>query len=136
MTPVQNLHYAIGQIAYAVAMADGEVQKSERQKFHDIVAEELRCDHYGFDISGIIFQILDKDHESSAVTYQWAINQIRANSHYLSPEMKQTFINVIEKIAVAFPPVTVEEKMLIDRFQTEIRDLHGDPVYYRKNLVK
>ena len=62
MTPLQSLYYAMGEIAYAVASADGEVQKEERLRFHSIVAAELRCDHYGFDISGIVFQIMDNHH--------------------------------------------------------------------------
>ena len=41
MNSTENLHYAIGELAYAVACADGIVQKEERQKFHDIVLAEL-----------------------------------------------------------------------------------------------
>jgi uncharacterized tellurite resistance protein B-like protein len=130
MNPIQNLHYAIGQIAYAVAMADGEVQKSERQKFHDIIAAELRNEHHEFDISGIIFQILDKDKQSTDNSFEWALNQIKANGHYLSPKLKTTFIRVIEKIAHAFPPKTDDERKVISDFMKEIEGIHGDPVYY------
>ena len=64
MTPLQNLHSAIGELTYAIARADGNIQKEERKKFHDIVAAELRCKDYDFDISDIIFQILDKYSDS------------------------------------------------------------------------
>ena len=37
----------------------------------------------------------------SETTYNWAMKEIRTNSHYLSPEMKETFIRVMEKIAKA-----------------------------------
>lgn len=134
MTPIENLHYAIGEIAYAIAVADGKMQKEERQKFHDIVAAELRCKNYAFDISGIIFRILDKDKQDMETTYQWAMNQIKLNSHYLSPDLKLTFLRVIEKIAKAFPPVTKEEKNLLERFRKDIADIKGDPVYYKKSL--
>ena len=43
-TPIQNLHYAIGQLAYCIARVDGKVQKEEREKFHDIVVSELEDD--------------------------------------------------------------------------------------------
>ena len=132
MTPIQNLHYAIGELAYAVANVDGKVQKEERKKFHDIVAAELRCKDYDFDISDIIFQILDKDKQDSETTYKWAMDQIKLNSHYLSPQLKKIFIRVMEKIAKAFPPVTKEEKDLIEKFKTDISSIHGDPVYYEK----
>src|ERR1051326_409195 len=108
MTPIQNLHYAIGQLAYAVAFADGKVQQEESEKFHAIVEAEMRCKDYDFDISDIIFQIMEKDKMDVATAYKWAMNQIRLNSHYLSPELKKTFIKVMQKIAKAYPPVTAE----------------------------
>ena len=134
MTPVENLHFAIGEIAYAIARADGKVQKEERKRFHDIVEAELRSKDYAFNISDIIFQILDKDKQDVETTYNWAIGQIKLNSHYLSPELKRTFERVIEKIAKAFPPVTKAEQDLIDRFKNDISEIEGDPVYYEQSL--
>lgn len=130
MTSLENLHYAIGELAYAVARADGSVQKEERKLFHDIVEAELRCKDYEFDISSIIFQIMDKDKTDSATTYNWAMDEIKLNSHYLSPELKNKFICVMEKVAKAFPPVTVSEQSLINKFKKDIAPINGDPVYY------
>lgn len=132
MTPIESLHYAIGELAYAIARADGTVQKEERNKFHDIVAAELRCKDYAFDVSDIIFRMMDKDKPDSATSYKWAMDEIRLNSHYLSPELKKTFIRVMEKVAAAFPPVTVTEKDLISKFKNDIVMINGDPVYYEK----
>ena len=130
MTPTENLHYAIGELAYAVAKADGEIQKEERNKFANIVAAELRMHDPAFDVSDIIFQIMDKDQVmSSENAYTFAMQQIRMNSHYLTPQLKDTFVNIITKVAKAFPPVTKNENSLIDRFKQDIKDLHGDPVY-------
>ena len=131
MRPLQNLHSAIGELAYSIARADGTIQKEERQKFHDIVAAELRCKDYDFDISDIIFQILDKDkYIDSQTSYVWAMKEIRLNSHYLSPQLKETFIKVMEKVAKAYAPVTNEEKGILERFKKDIESIKGDPVYY------
>ena len=131
MTPLENLHSAIGELAYAMAHADGTIQKEEREKFHNIVAAELRCKDYDFDVSDIIFQILDKDKIIDTQTsYDWAMKEIRLNSHYLSPKLKETFIKVMEKVAKAYPPVTQEEMNLLERFKKDIAPLKGDPVYY------
>ena len=135
MTSLENLHSAIGELAYAIARADGTIQKEERQKFHDIVAAELRCKDYDFDISDIIFQILDKDkYIDSQTSYDWAMKEIRLNSHYLSPELKQTFIKVMEKVAKAYLPVTMEETNILEQFKKDIAPLKGDPVYYERHL--
>jgi uncharacterized tellurite resistance protein B-like protein len=132
MTPVENLHYAIGELAYAVARADGFVQEEERKKFQDIVSGELREHDYKFDIASIIFQLMDhrKSHQDGDTAYQWAMNTIKLNSHYLSPALKEKFIRVMQRIAEAYPPVTEEEKRMIDQFMKDIEPLHGDPVYY------
>ena len=130
MTPLENLHLAIGEIAYAVAKIDGKVQNEERQKFHNIVAAELRTKDYDFQISDIIFQIIDKDKMDAETTYDWAMKEIKLNSHYLSPELKLTFLRIMEKIEKAYPPVSWEEKKFIERFKKDIEPINGDPVYY------
>jgi uncharacterized tellurite resistance protein B-like protein len=135
MTPIQNLHYAIGEIAYAIARVDGNVQREETKKFMSIVAAELRCKDYEFDVSDIIFQVLAKEKVDAETSYEWAMNEIRLNSHYLSPSLKATFISVIEKIARAFPPVTESERDMIERFKRDIAPVQGDPVYYEKQRV-
>jgi uncharacterized tellurite resistance protein B-like protein len=134
MTPLENLHYAIGELAYAMARADGIVQQEERDKFHNLIAAELRCKEYNFEVSDIIFRLMDKDRNKQdfKTTYNWAMKEIRTNGHYLSPSLKETFIKLIEKIAAAYPPVTTEEKSMIDQFKADIKPIQGDPIYYEK----
>lgn len=137
MTPLENLHLALGELAYAIARADGEIQKEEREKFQNIVAAEIRSKDYDFDISGIIFQVLDKDKYADPQTsYDWGMKEIRLNSHYLSPELKQTFIVVMEKVARAFPPVTKEERNFLEMFKKDIESIEGDPVFYETKQSK
>jgi uncharacterized tellurite resistance protein B-like protein len=131
MTPLENLHYAIGELAYAIARADGTIQKAEREKFHAIIAAELRCKEYNFNVSDIIFQILDKEkYADTQTSYDWAMKEIKLNSHYLSPQLKETFIKVIEKVAKAYPPITTEEKRWLEKFKKDIAPINGDPIYY------
>jgi uncharacterized tellurite resistance protein B-like protein len=136
MNSIENLHYAMGELAYAVARADGTLQQEERRKFHDIVTGELQNKKYSFNISDIIFHLMDKDKYDTKTTYDWAMRQIRLNSHYLSPELKEKFIDVMEKVAEAFPPVSVEEKDIIERFKEEIEPIKGDPVYYDPHYLE
>lgn len=128
MTPLQNLYYALGELAYAVANADGVVQKAERQKFHDMVAEQLDGDNCGFDLSLMIFQILDKSKLSTAEAYEKAFIQLQSNSHCLNAELKSTFIQVLENIAAAYPPVTMEENNLIEKFKVDLACLDNQTI--------
>jgi uncharacterized tellurite resistance protein B-like protein len=133
MTPLQNLHSAIGELAYAIARADGQIQRQEAAKFLNIVVEELDNKHYDFDMAQIIFNIMRKEKIDTQTSYDWAMKEIRLNSHYLSPEMKKTFVMVMEKVAMACPPVTIDEMSLLERFKKDIKPLEGDPVYYGSN---
>lgn len=132
MSPHESLHYAIGEIVYAVAAADGIVQREERKRLEEIVAEELKRHHYEYDFSHIIFQLLNSQHRKSMESYEWGMNGLRLHSHYLSPALKAAFVSLVEKVALAFPPVTEEETNLLSRFKRDIAPLHGDPVYYSK----
>ena len=132
MTSLENLHYAIGQLAYTVATDDGYIQPEERKKFHDIIAAELRCKDYDFNIADIIFQIMEKDKLDPETSYNWAMNEIKLNSHYLSPALKKSFIAVMEKIAKAYSVVTDDERNIIERFKREIEPINGDAVFYEK----
>lgn len=132
MSPIENLHFAIGQLAFAVAFSDGKVQKEEREKFQNIVVQELRNKDYSFDVSDIVFQVMEKDKMNSDTVYDWAIKEIKTNSHYLSPELKAKFIIVMEKVAHAYPPVTENEASIITRFKKDLAGIHGDPVFYEK----
>lgn len=132
MGPFESLHYAIGEIVYAVAAADGSVQAEERKRLEEIVAEELKKHNYDFDVSHIIFQLLDRQYRTPTESYDWGMNQMRLYSHYLSPELKAACLSMMEKVASAFPPVTAEEDALLIRFKRDIEPLHGDPVYYAK----
>jgi uncharacterized tellurite resistance protein B-like protein len=130
MTPIEGLYYALGEMAYAVARSDGKVQREEKAEFEEIVEKAVNQKDYGFEISEIIFKMLDKARTSVEEAYQSSLNMIRLNSHYLSPQLKNKFISVMEKIANAYPPVTKDEKNIIDRFKADFAPFKGDPVYY------
>jgi len=116
MDSKQHLYYALGILAYAVAKTDGEIQSEERQMISDIVKQE--SGHVmNFEYVEIIFGLLQRDNYESNKVYDWAINAFRLGEHYFTPKMKKQFVSVIQKIAEAFPPTTIEEKNLIENIQ-------------------
>lgn len=133
MTPFENLHYALGELAYAFAKVDGKVNPEERKKFEQIILDGFKQHNYNYDVSDIIFKILDKDKRDVETVYQWALKEFRTNSHYISPEWKDCALKIMRSIAEAFPPVTKEENELYQRFKNDIAPLKGDPVYYNKS---
>jgi hypothetical protein len=128
MTPLESLHSAIAELAYATTFSEGELERTEAAKFLAIVASELHNKNYDFDITQIIFEIMVKDRISTDTSYNWAMHKIKTNSHYLSPELKGKFIRVMKEVAKAFPPE--EEIGLLERFRKDIGAIHGDSTYY------
>jgi len=129
MTPIENLYYALGEMAYAIARADGRIQNDEVKKFHKILESELEVSGDSLSVADIIFHIMQKDHVDAETAYTNAISQMKLNSQYLSAEMKLAFLHVVEKVAIAFPPALRSEKNMIARFRKDISEIWGDPVF-------
>jgi len=121
MEGIERLYYALGELAFAVAKADGQINFEERNKLHDIVVKESKSNNYDFNISEIIFHILQKNNRLDIEdTYKMAMKEIEICSNYLTDDMKVEFVAVLEKVARAFGVVTSGEKNLIERFRKEI----------------
>jgi uncharacterized tellurite resistance protein B-like protein len=129
MTPIERLYYALGELAYAIAKADGIIQKEEKEKLHGILETEFRTHKVGFDISEIIFQILQKDGTDSKTAYDNALYELKLNSQYVSEHLKTHFIAVMKKVGEAFPPVTQSEGSIIDDFIYQVKSIKGDEVF-------
>ncbi len=132
LTPLENLHYAIGLLAYAVAFADGEVQKEERREFYNFITQELQRNHLEFEVSETVFAMLDKHNSGKDEMYSTGIKQLRANSHHLSPDLKASFIELVEKVGAAYQLPSSEEALLLDQIRAELLEIEGDPRYFRR----
>lgn len=128
MTAVGNLYTALGEVAYAIASADGRVQQEEKNKLNELLVSEFNRYPQASAYSGIIFDILKRDAMDSATAYTWALHEIEINSNYLSASMKAFFIEVIRNVAAAFPPVTAAENDLITDFTARLQQIHIDSV--------
>ena len=124
MNGVERLYFALGELVYAVAKSDGTINFEEKNKLHDLVVKEAKCHLHEFNVSEIIFHIMQKDQLFSIEeSYQMAMKEINICSNYLTEDMKAEFTAVLEKVARAFGKFTTEEKALIARFRTEIDQL-------------
>lgn len=121
MNGVERLYYALGELAYAVAKADGEINFEERNKLHEIVVKEAKCHNHNFNVSEIIFHILQKEKIFTVEdSYRSAMKEINICSNYLTDDMKSEFVTVLDKVARAFDSYTTEERDLVERFRADI----------------
>ena len=118
------LFYGYGQIVYAIALADGKVQKEEHRLLHQKVDQGLKTYKIDFDYAGIVFDILDDEKVfTSEDTYTEGLKNMKLGSHKLTPELKTIFGKILEDVAESFPPVTSEEKDYLTRFKSDIESL-------------
>ena len=119
------IYYALGEMAYAVAKADGKVQVEERDKIHRIVMEETAHHNLDFDLAEIIFHILNKDDTDTKTSYDWAMAEFERHKQHLTKDLAIDFVAVVEKVALAFDSYTNKEKELVERFRKELGGLVG-----------
>ncbi|MEQ8323147.1 MAG: TerB family tellurite resistance protein [Vicingaceae bacterium] len=115
----RGLYYSLGILAYAVAKADGSIQKEEKDKLGSILQKEFRHKP-DFDYAEIIFQLLTKEDAGIARVYDWAFSEIKRNRHSLTEEMKVKMVRVMREVAMSFRPVTEEETAVIEKFVKDI----------------
>lgn len=119
----QRLYYALGEVCYAVAMADGQVQAEERNKIHQIVLEETSHHDLNFDVAEIIFHILKKDNMDGPTSYSWAMGEFERYKSLLTPDLVIDFVAVTEKVAVAFDKYEKSEKKVVNQFRQDLYKL-------------
>jgi len=125
MDAYSYLFYGLGQVAYAVAMADGKVQKEEEQMLNDIVVSNLEKNNIDFDYTDTIFKILKSDDILDAESsYKEGVKSINLGGNHLTNELRDVFVVIINEIAEAFPPNTVEERAFVSRFKEDLEKAH------------
>ncbi len=119
----QQIYYSFGELAWAVAKADGKVQVEEKHKFQQIMKAESENNDLDFDISEIIFLIMERDTIPIEHIYNDALKNMRSHSYFLTDDMKSKFVNILQKIAEAFDNASQEELALIERFEKDIASI-------------
>ena len=117
----QNIYYALGILAFAIAKSDGKIQPEEKEKLFEIVNKEMGHD-IDFEYAEIIFQLLERDNPGFDKTYRWAIEELDKGRHYLSPEIKQKMVDTIEQIAISFNKLSSQEEDIIKRLTMMSRE--------------
>lgn len=112
---------ALAELAYSMALADGELQSDEKAAFYQIITTELRNDsEWAINRFRLLESKVAPDLEQS---YNFALFTIKSHKSEFDAEMKSKFINVISKVAQAFEGLSIEEKQFIERFEKDIANL-------------
>ena len=109
---------ALAELAYSIALADGELELNEKKAFNEIIDSELGKSAWSAkNRFSFLEERLAPNIEQS---YKIAMFAIKTNKKDFSPELKKKFINVIERIADSVEGLRSEEKQIIERFKKDI----------------
>ncbi|MCU0429227.1 MAG: TerB family tellurite resistance protein [Cytophagaceae bacterium] len=119
---LQNIHQAMGSLAYAIAKADGEIQKEEKLMIQRIAQQELEISDMNQEYIVTMFSTLEKENISLEEAYRYALDTLEANRHDFdfTDSVKEKCIRFLEKISVSFEGISREEQDVIDRFKKDM----------------
>ncbi len=123
MDASEKLYYALGQLCYVMACADGEIQTEERDRLEDLVQEKSRAGHIDSAYTKIIFLVLQKEEQDSKTVYKMAMKTLEGLHYFFNDDLKARFLMVLKEIAEAFPPNTTDETSLYHEIKTKFESL-------------
>ena len=124
MQGIEKVYYALGELAYLVAEADGKVQQPEIDKLHALVVNQVKKHNPSFEYSDIIFHVLNDEKPNLDTIYKLAIKELKEAKYFLTPEVKELIISVLTSIAEAYGKVTLHEKEIIGKVELELRSIN------------
>ena len=115
----EDIFMAIGQLAFSIAKADGEVQAEEKEALKNIMRANFNHEEAEQALSWV--EWLDKKNQDTIEeAYQYSMLYFRQNKQYLTQDLKQKFVNIIEQVADSSDGISSDEQAIIDKFKTDI----------------
>jgi uncharacterized tellurite resistance protein B-like protein len=117
----REIYRAIAEMAYVIAKADKGLSAEERMTFNQIVEEELDFNSW---VAQSRFELLDEVTQPSIdIAYNEALHDLKKYRDHLTPELKATAIRVMQKVAESCSGYSEKEKLIIDRFKSDLKSL-------------
>ncbi|MDB5272618.1 MAG: hypothetical protein JWO58_985 [Chitinophagaceae bacterium] len=118
----ENIHRAMGSLAYSIAMADGEVQSQEKDIILKLAQKEFELSDTDNEWIKKMFEQLAQNKTSLEDAYNYAIDVLEANRHDydFDDEMKKKCVNFMKRIADAFSEISSSEDSIIHRFEEDM----------------
>lgn len=120
----RSIFKAMGSLAYAIAVADGEIQLEEKKAIRKLALNE-------FDLSDIdnawitnMFEELEDKDINLEEAYQYAMDTLESNrfAFDFDEEMKRKCIKFIERTADSFDGIDINERQIIARLKKDLTD--------------
>lgn len=118
----QNIHIAMGSLAYAIAKADGVIQTEEKNMIKQLALEEFEMEDLDSEWIEKMFNKLEKDNISIEDAYNYAMDTLESNRYEFDFDlvMKNKCIKFMNRIALSFADTSLEEQAIIRKFNNDV----------------
>lgn len=118
----ENIHRAMGSLAYAIAVADGSIQTKEKEVILQLARKEFQLSETDSEWINAMFTQLETQQIGLNDAYAYAMDILEANRHDydFDDATKTRCLAFMKKIADAFGETDYKEMSVIDRFETDI----------------
>ena len=126
----QKAYYtALGQLVYAIAMADGSIQTEERTQLINFVISEIVAIHKASGLEGSALDVFNIEEEFHRLrdenipaqqAYDNFIEFIDSNKPNFNEKLKQTCLQIMDEIALAYNGIEDSEQEVIDEIKKKL----------------
>jgi len=116
--PQEDLYIGLGNLAYAVAKADGELHKEEEEALTEILEKQ---DHG--DIALFAFKVKQHMNSQPEEAYHFALRRLSANEQEFTEDRQKQFIYVLDQVANASKGTDTKEQRLLERLREDLKNL-------------
>lgn len=115
MEGIENIYHGLGYLTYAICLSDGAVQDNERNEVRDLVIEKSK--EFGLKSSFIdgAFRLTQMEHLPLTTAIHLGIDIFENHQYYLKKNIQEQILNFLNAVALANPPITEVEEMVIDK---------------------
>jgi tellurite resistance protein len=119
---LENIHRAMGSLAYTIAMSDGEIQVAEKNILLKIANETFQLNNYNSEHIKSMFDQLEKQEVSIQESYDYAIDCLKASrfDDSFNNGVKHQCVDFMRKVAISFGEVDFKEQSIIEQFIKDI----------------
>lgn len=118
----QNIHIAMGSLAYAIAKADGIIQIEEKNTIKKLALEEFEVEDMDSEWIEKMFNKLEKDNITIEDAYNYAMDTLESNRFEFDFDlvMKNKCIKFMNRIADSFADSSIAEQAIIQKFNSDV----------------
>jgi len=128
---MKEFYVQLGKLAYAVALADGRVQKAEIKDLHKQVRDvllrvEQSTDEFDTNLAFYTefeFETRLELQTSVDEVYQSFISYLKENNNQITPRMKEIIFSTVRNIAEAYGGIVDREQELLNKLEIDLKML-------------